>query len=311
MARCPKCNEELPLLSKICPVCGYVAEGGDETPGADDFADALEKCLYELKEIPKPSFARSMAQLSFIMFPLLALYTLLIALISSAGLFWILFILFALLSLFALIRKASGKLGNDPFNKKFKSVKNAYEYYERTAKRNFGKSREVSKLLDDIRGEISEIESERNAGNRKNLIIWLIILAVFFAAGGLSIFSIKKSLNTAGKLASDEFTGLVSEGKWQEAIEYFNASPEKADEYESNKLAKEIIPVILASGETEKAEEFFLQNCMGKPGDLECASLIVGYYREKGNTDAARSFIRRCTKMRYKSDQRKLEKQLK
>lgn len=310
MAQCPKCKEELPLLSKICPVCGYVTEGGDDTPTAEDFADALEKCLYQIKEIPQPSFMRSMAQLSFIMLPLLAVYMLIVALISSAGLFWLLFILFGAISIWAISKKARGQLGNDPFNKEFRTVKNEYEYYERTAKRNFGKSKEVTRLLGDISTEISGIEARRNADSRKNLLIWIMILVLFFATGGMSLFSIDKSLNAAEKIANSEVAGLVSEGKWQEAIDLFNASPEKADEYESNKLAKEVIPVILSAGETAKAEEFFLQSCMGKVGDLECATLIVRYYKEQPNTDAALAFIRNCNKMRYKSDQRKLEKLL-
>lgn len=311
MAKCPKCKEELPLLSKICPVCGYVVEGGDDAPSAEDFANALEKCLYEIKEIPQPSFMRSMGQLSIIMLPLLAAYMLIIALISDAGLFWLLFLLFALLSIWVIVKKVKGKLGNDPFNKEFHSAKNAYEYYERTAKRNFGKSKEVTKLLSDISTEISGIEAQRNASSRKNLLIWLVIVVIFFAAGGMSVFSINKSLNAADELVNGETGALVAEGKWQEAIAQFNASSEKADEYESNNLAKEVIPVILAAGETAKAEEFFLQSCMGKVGDLECASLIVNYYKEKSDTDAAKAFIQRCTKMRYKSDRRKLEKLLK
>lgn len=311
MAKCPKCKEELPLLSKICPVCGYVVESDEDTPTAEDFANALEKCLYEIKKIPHPSFMRSMAQLSFIMLPLLAVYMLLIALISSAGLFWILFFLFAILSIWAIIKKVSGKLGNDPFNKKFKSIKNEYEYHERTARRNFGKSREVTKLMNDISTEISSIENERNVSNRKNLIIWLIILVIFFASGGLSVFSINKSLNAVEKLTTKQFTDLIAEGKCQEAIDSFNASAAKDDEYESNEMAKQILPVILSADETSKAEEFFLESCMGKMGDMECATLIVNYYKDKSDPEAAKAFIKKCTKMRYKSDQRKLEKLLK
>lgn len=311
MAKCPKCKEELPLLSKICPVCGYIVESNDDTPTAEDFANALEKCLYAIKEIPQPSFVRSMGQLSFIMLPLLAIYMLLIALISSAGLFWLLFLLFAILSVWAIIKKVNGRLGNDPFNKEFCSLKNEYEYYERTAKRNFGKSKEVTRLLEDISTEISDIESRRNAGSRKNLFIWLVILVVFFAAGGISVFSIHKSLNTVDEMVNGDLGGLIQAGKWQEAIEYFHASPEKDDAYESNKLALEILPVVLTADQNEKAEEFFLQSCMGKIGDFDCASLIVNYYKTKGDTDTAHAFIQRCTKLRYKSDQRKLEKLLK
>ena len=127
----------------------------------------------------------------------------------------------------------------------------------------------------------------------------------------MSAFSLDKSLNVAEKIASGE-TGIpATKEQWQEAIDKFNNSPEKSDEYESNKLALEVIPVILSAGETAKAEEFFLQSCMGKVGDLECAKLIVSYYKEQEKTEAGEKFIERCSKMRYPSDKKKLAKLLK
>lgn len=310
MPPCPVCKEQLPLLSKICPLCGYVVENDDNAPSAEDFANTLEKCLYEMKEIPQPSFGRSMAQLSFIMFPLLAIYMLIIAFISSAGLFWILSALFAILSISALVKKMRGKLGNEPFDRAFKKIKNEFEYNERTAKRHFGKSKEVTRLIDQINIEISGLEAARSKNNRKNLFIWLVIMVIFFSLGGASLFSIDKSLNSISKAAGNDLGVMISEGKWEEAIQNFNASPEKNDEYESNKIAVTVLPVILSAGEFEKAEEFFLKNCMGKPEDLKCAQLIVTAYKDKGNQEAAESFIEKCSGMRYKSDQKKLKKSL-
>lgn len=317
MATCPKCKEELPLLSKICPVCGYVVEGDQNAPHANDFADALEKCLYQLKSIPLPSFMRSMAQLSFVMLPLIAVYMLMLAIVSSAGLFWVLFVLFAVLSLWVIVKKLSGKLGNDLFNRQFKEIKNEYEYHERTAKRNFGKSKEVTKLINDISSEISRIEEERNAVRRKNLFIWLVILIVFFVSGGLSIFSVDKALNEENTIVGETDKAVTPESgknqtaQWREAMENFKNSPDYQDEYKCNEEAIKVISMILSAGEEEEAENFFLESCMGKVGDMACAMLFVEHYKTAGKLEIAKIFVDRCTGLRYKSDKKKLEKLLK
>ena len=50
---CPRCKEDMPLLSKICPVCGYVVESADGNISADAFVKKLEDNLLELKRLPE------------------------------------------------------------------------------------------------------------------------------------------------------------------------------------------------------------------------------------------------------------------
>lgn len=97
MAQCPRCKEDMPQLSKVCSVCGYVMSDDGKTPTAEEFVTTLTLLLHDIKMIPRPSFMKSMGQLSFITLPLVALYLLLMALVSEAGLFWILFGVFLLL----------------------------------------------------------------------------------------------------------------------------------------------------------------------------------------------------------------------
>ena len=319
MAQCPRCKEDMPLLSKICPVCGYVAEGNDQEQTAEEFANILEECLFQIKAIPQPTFVKSMGQLSFIMLPVIAIYLLLIAVISEAGLFWILFILFGILSLVAIIRKVTGNLGNDPFNRRFKEIKNEYEYNERLAKRNFGKSREVSNLLGEISAQIADIEARRDAASRKNLLIWIVILAVCIGSASMGVFSINKSLNGTTEESVEVVEGTTEQGaveqgpatpEWKKALETFKASSAN-DDYDDQDNRLKLVSAIVDAGEGKVAEDLFVESCMGKMGDYDCAVKIVQFYTGKSNADAAKAFVDRCTKMRYNADRGKLQKLLK
>lgn len=309
MAQCPRCKEDMPLLSKICPVCGYVAEGDGKEQTVEEFANALEECLYQIKAIPEPTFVKSMGQLSFIMLPVIAVYLLLVAVISEAGLFWILAGLFGLFSLIAIIRKITGNLGNDPFNRRFKEIKNIYEYNERLAKRNFGKSREVSNLLSEISAQIADIEARRNAASRKNFLIWIIILAVCVGSASMGVFSVNKSLNenTEEEVVTETGTVVVATGDWKQALESFKTSSANND-HEDQDARLNLVTTVLAAGEGKAAEDFFLQYCMGKMGDYDCAVKIIQFYTDKPDAASAQSFVEQCSKMRYNADRHKLQK---
>lgn len=314
MAQCPRCKEDMPLLSKVCPVCGYVMADDGKTPTADEFVTTLNLFLHDIKIIPQPSFMKSMGQLSFITLPLVAVYLLIMALVSEAGVFWILFGIFVILSLWVIVKKAKGKLGNEPFNRVFNKLKVDYEFHEQMAKMHFGQHREVAGVLTDISAQIAAIEEKRNAGNRKNLLVWMVLILVFCGVASTGVFSVNHALN--GK--NDEVQSVTVAGKgnpnagnWKNAVQAFKESPESKDDYECNKLAVKILPLILNAGESRAAEEFFTGNCMGKVGDYDCAVLIVNHYLGKASeTEAAKEFVRKCDKMRYASDQRKLEKLL-
>lgn len=314
MAQCPRCKEDMPQLSKVCPVCGYVMSDDGKTPTAEEFVTTLTLLLHDIKMIPRPSFMKSMGQLSFITLPLVALYLLLMALVSEAGLFWILFGVFLLLSVWVIIKKARGNLGNEPFNRVFHKLKTDYEFHEQMAKMNFGKSREVAGVLSDISAQIAEIEEKRQASSRKNLLVWMVLIVVFCSAASTGVFSLNSTLNDrddGGRNVAEKVEANVGKGNWQKAVQAFKDSPESKDNYECNKLAVKILPQILSAGETQEAVDFFLNNCMGKVGDYDCAVLVVNYYLKKASgVEDATKFVQKCDKMRYTSDQRKLEKLL-
>ncbi|MDL2231684.1 zinc ribbon domain-containing protein [Porphyromonadaceae bacterium OttesenSCG-928-L07] len=310
---CPRCKEDMPLLSKICPVCGYTEDGGENNVSADEFADSLEACLHDIKMIPEPTFLRSMEQLTFVMYPIIAVYLLIVALMSEAGLFWLLFGLFLLLSIVALVRKSKGVLGNDPFNKEFKEIKNAYEYNERLAKRSFGKNREVSTLLTEISSQIAAIEIHRKNVAKKNLLIWAVILVVFFALASGGVFSVNKSLSEkeVGNALESVSSAVKKTTESAKKIDFKKAVEEfKKSANDDDKVRLNMINLALAKEEIRTAVELFTDYCMGKVGDYACAEAIVRHYIAKSDKEAAEKFVESCKNLRYKSDIKKLKKLL-
>lgn len=204
MAQCPRCKEDMPLLSKICPVCGYVIEGGDENYTAEEFINKLEENLLEIKRIPSPSFTQSAVSLTYIIFPILTLYLLVMSVLSEAGFVWILTVVFALLSVVQIVKKFKGKLGNDKSNNAFKEIKARSEYYERLAQHSYGKNKEVSVLIGDISSQIAQIESRRKKEGLKNMIIWIVIIIVFFGLAARGVISVGKAINEAQEKIEQE-----------------------------------------------------------------------------------------------------------
>ncbi len=292
---CPQCKEEMPLLSRICPVCGYVADGDENRPAAAELADTLEEILYKVRSLPAPSFGRSMGQLSVVMLPLLTLVLLAAALISDAGIFWIAAILLALCSAAALVLKLCGRIGNGRFDRRFAELKNDFEFTARIARRDFGRNREVTDLLDETTKRIRETEHVRKGAARRNLMIWLAILSVGGILAGMGVWSVDKAV------AVQEETG------WQKELEAFRAAG-SVDDYDIETRSA-LLGKILAADEMTVAEEFFCSCCMGRPGDYDCAVQIVDRYLLAGDRAAAGRFAGACD-LRYDSDRNKLKKRL-
>lgn len=304
MRTCPRCKEEMPVLSKICPACGYFDENDEESYNPTEFANILEKILFEIKRIPEPSFLKGMSQLTFIIYPLLTIIMLVCALISEAGVFWIVCALFLILSIVALVKKGKGTLGNDKFNKQFKEEKHAFEYYQRIAIRDFGKSKEVSKLVGEIEGMILDIEQKRKKASARNMLIWAVILVVVVLLASGGTFQMDRALNKVETVVDD----AIQQGNesWKNAIEELKGMSDTDLGVEQKRI--DITQTILEANAPEAAEDFFLTYCMGKRMDIDAATLIVNYYKDKGETEKASQFLERCTKMRYSSDLKKLKK---
>ncbi len=284
----------MPLLSKVCPVCGYVLNGDGETDlSAEQLVKMLEGVLHEVKMLPRPTFGRSMGRFALIVVPVLTLLLLVAAWLSEAGLFWILTALFAVWSVVLILKKAFGRLGNAQADRRFAELKNQREYLTRNLRRDYGRSREVAALIDDVAREFDEVERARRSANVRNVIIWSILSLAVCAAAARGVFSVSAMVDRADRIASD----------WRTMVEKFDAAAD--DEYD-NEARLKVITAIVDAREMEEAERFYRRNCDGKMGDVECAAVILRAYAEDGNREAAGKFIDGLN-LRYGSDVEKLK----
>ncbi len=307
MAQCPRCKEEMPLLSKVCPVCGYVVNDGDDSPTAEELVNKLEALLLRSKNMPKPSFAASLRNMLFVLFLVLAVYFIVLALISEAGLFWLLGIVCGVVSLYLLVRKLTkGSTGAGAFEK----LKNEYEYNERIARRSFGKNVEVSRLIKDITAEISAVETEHVAARRRSRSMWLIfaVVVIVVAAGGIFSTDVasRDEAPATEQTASAGEDGDAETAPWKAKVAAFAASSDNS-EYGDNAARLAVLDEIIKCNAFDAAEEFFFTYCQGKMGDLECAQQIVRSYLAADRKADAAAFAGRVT-LRYGSDTAKLKK---
>lgn len=303
MKVCPRCKEDMPQLSKICPVCGYVDESNIRV---EDMMLSMQDMTLQLQKIPHPGFMKSMASLTYLIYPILFVFMLVAALISEAGLFWVLSLLFLVLGIVAMIKKAKGKLGNELYNTKFKEIKLEFESLNTIAKLQFGKNRDVSTMLSEMSNKITDLENNRKAMARKNIIVWVLILVVIVACSSGGVFSLNKFVEDSMP-ANQKIEQLLETDNWRDALIIFKK--ENGVLPEIGTVSHNMIKSMLGSDSAKEAEEFFYTYCMGKVGDWDCATLIVNYYNKTKNPGSAKEFVGRCN-MRYGSDKDKLMKQI-
>lgn len=300
MPQCPRCKGDMPLLSKICPICGYVVEGDEATPNAADQINSLEQLVLQIKGLPRPTFLASVRDLLGIIVLILTVYFLVMAYITGAIAFKILGGVFLVILQYFL-----GRLVASWFKPSIKDeinrIKNEFEYNERIARRSFGKDHEVARQIDDLTAEIIDTVRERRESNRKILYTWLAISAVFIVAASGSIATanhvVEKNIEEA------EY------GKYQSEVETFAASPDN-DEHMGGTARTAIVKNMTAAGDTALAEKFFFAYCQGRVGDFDCARVIVESFIASKDYAGAARFVEQIAALRYKSDIVKLKKLL-
>lgn len=293
---CPVCKEEMPLLSRVCPVCGHVVEGDESHTSVSESVEALENVLYQVKSLPDPSFRKSMGQLAVYMIPIITLIVGIMYIISNAGLFLIIAAVLGIWSIVLIVKKIFGRLGNSFSDKRFAELKNKSEYLARSLQRDYGKNREVSRLLTEINEQIDSIESRRKSLARKNIFVWAVIFIVLIALISASSIGVKNKVEENRAV------------RWQEQLDAFKEAGVN-DEYDASERTN-ILNLVLSVGEIVEAEKFFIEYCMGLMGDTECATKIIRYHLKQEDKAAAQEFIKKCN-LRYQGDIKKLENLIK
>ncbi len=311
MAICPRCKSDLPLLSKICPVCDFVIqEEGQITP--EDIVNNLEKVVYQAKSVSVPAFKDSFTAMMVYVMPLITLMALVMALVTGGLLFWIIAIVAGIYSVVSIIKKIKIKKGPD----KLKALVNEFEYYRGIAVRNFGKSSEVSKLVSSLYGDLYTIVENHKSSKKKIGIIWMIVIAVILILGGGSTVASVATPSQEEKQEAEKLEAIAQEAEkegmkaevaqaWAKAVEdYVKAG---YDEISGEEARLNVVKEIIKS-DVEAAEKFFKQYCEGQMGDVQCAVEIVKAYKNVSE-QKAQDFIN-SVKLRYSSDVNKLKKLL-
>lgn len=297
--KCPVCETPRLSLSKVCSCCGHVFTDDEPTPMSKTI-DELDGILYELKKLPSPGVGIMMSKALVYILLILSILSVGMAIISEAGIFWILFAVFFIWWIRVFKKSSKNALQYDILKKSFTELKEKFEVKRRSAMRDYDKIDSVTRVIDDITINIDEVEAKWKSKERFCNMVWMAVVGVLICISVLSVASLKSFVDS--KPQSQEPTSS------QRIAEYL-ALPE--EEKSNPDLVVRLVRFIVEEGSFDKAENFFLTNVMGNMGDFECAKIIVSAYLEKGDKEKARSFVDRCTEMRYKSDMKKLDNMVK
>ena len=299
MPQCPRCKGDMPLLSKVCPTCGFVLES-ETSSTAEEQIDSLEQCVLKIKQVPPPTFLTSLRDMLGIVVFLVTVYCLVMAYVSDLTIFKIVGGVFLVVLQYFIGRMVVSWFKSSP-KKEFETIKNEFEYKERIARRTFGKSLEVSRQIDAAVAEMIDIDEKRRTDVKHIQRIWLVCGIVFllFASGTISLADW-----WAGKEAEN-----AEYGAFQKRIDSFVASAENS-EYIGENVRLNLVKDMVADGKMDYAETFFFSYCQERIGDFECARAIVQGYLLTSDKEKAASFAAHA-KLRYKSDGNKLKKMLK
>ena len=200
----PNCGSNLPLISKICEYCGHNFDNIVEEMTSDELIAQVEQNLEKLNKISKPSFFRNLFAHYYILFPVLATYFLVLAIVahtSSSGLIVKLFYFFTGVGIISIIVKIilvffkKNKPGYDFY-------KAQYERYQNIARLYFGIVPKVDSLLNEFYVSVKKLEE--NTAKRKKSILTGYVLFIFLLIG--SGISVDYIFNPSKKTGNDYFT---------------------------------------------------------------------------------------------------------
>lgn len=303
--KCPKCGEELPLLSKVCPVCKTVVDKEDGAPDAMALARAMDGEILNIKRLVPESGQIKLEGYIWLYLIIAGLFVALLATKSGAGLLWILS-----LAAFIAAIPAYRKTRKITVASKLAESKISYEYGITLIKRYFKGNSEMSRFLEENASVVNQAEAGIRSGRKRNMLIGLgVAIAEAVILGAILIAIPSKGENKSDGIPADydgRVAWFIKAGDPQQAIDAY-ASSEYNNDAAGGLKRVELTEALCQAGYTAEAESFVLKYCVGKMQDFDCAKAVVQSYVADGNSDAAISFVGKCTLMRYKSDVNKLK----
>ena len=288
MAQCPRCKGDMPLFSKICPVCGYTIDDENSTATTPmEYKDSLEEILKDFRAIKMPTFWDSFKKLLAIVALLLTIYFFVMSFMTGAFLFKLLCNV-SLISIFVSIGvaiynkiKATDR-ENEENNLSAKELKNDFEHLVRSARQEYGKNSEMSRFLDNITNEMLEIDDEHVSRRRSIIRTWIIIVVTFAI-----VFSSSTALTS---YLNNKAAEIAQYGLFQPQVEAFVVSD--ANSSSGGSLERFALVIDMLSGnDAEHAKMFIKEFCAGRPGDFDCADAVVRFLLGTDKYEEAKQFV--------------------
>lgn len=312
MSICPQCQEQMPPLSKICPVCGY----SDSSAADPENRSAIETNIKEMNDYlsvveyaPKPTVADGFKHLAFITLPLFAICAALVAIVSMSDLMWLITLLLVILSVVSLVMKLRNKSRINTIDVDIKESLANYDSVKRMVEMTFGRSREVKTAIQNLDDKLHDALSKHKAAKRRAIfagsILSLVLIAVFTV---ISMLVTIDAVQEVKQEYENRIETLLENNKFDQAATAFRAKYADTSDAESYRML--VVERMLEAGETELATTFFFENCIGERGDFDCAKAIVTKRMSSGDRELAVQFVGKCSRLKYKSDYRKLNELL-
>lgn len=184
---CPRCKENI-VVGNVCPVCGYEFEDNADGVSSRELCDGMELLLNNIKALPEMSLGRVFSGYMTWILPLMAIGFLIMALKSEAGLFWLLFAATAVASVFKFVFYM--RTSKSDARKEFCDMQNSMDSMIRLARREYGRSPEMMKVVQDFEEQMFKVSKGREAVMRRNRLVALVIAALLLVMLLLSIVGI-------------------------------------------------------------------------------------------------------------------------
>lgn len=288
MAQCPRCKGDMPLLSKICPICGYTIADEDSTNMTPmEYKEDLEELLKDFRALPMPTFWDSFKKLLAIVALLLTIYFFVMSFMTGAFLFKLLCNV-SLISIFvsigyAIYNKIKAKdEENNENNATANEIKSDFEHLVRSARQEYGKNIEMSRFLDNVTNEMLSIDDEHVTRRRSIIRNWIIIAVAFVV-----VFT---SSTVITDFINQKAQEIAQYGVFQQQVEEYILSDANTNTGGSLERFSLVIDM-LSGNDVERAKMFINEFCSGRPGDFDCSEAVVRYLVGSDKLDEAKQFI--------------------
>lgn len=298
--KCPKCGEELPLLSKVCPVCKTVVDKPDGAPDAIELSQALDSEMLAIRQLVPEASGLRLGRFVPLYLIIAGILIGAVAAKTGAGLLWILTLLLVIIALI----KLKGKK-KDGLTAELEEHKIAYDYGVTLVKRYYSGNREMSKFVEENSQTVRQAEAVIAGGRRKTNMAGLAVGALEVILCLVILALVPSGRSASGQVPTD-YDGLVEyyigQADPQQAINTYLGS-EYNDDFLGAGQRVSLCKALCTAGYTEDAAAFVTEYCLGKMQDTDCAATVVRSYLSKGQKGPASDFILKCTgALRYKSD---------